>query len=151
MILAIGVIGIGAAFALGSRPDAVPDHVLAEKKETVLPGGPQKAPPPVEVMLASNKKEYRSGEEVNLILTIKNNDKAEFSYPDFKFRELREFTVIGPPDGKEVTPVQNPAEISFVVKTIRVRPGEAVAVKDVLQGINLSKVPGKDHYRRHTY
>jgi len=150
LILAIGVIGIGAAFALGSRPDAVPDHVLAEKKETVLPDGPQKAPPPVEVMLASNKKEYRSGEEVNLILTIKNNDKAEFSYPDFKFRELREFTMIGP-DGKEVTPVQNPAEISFVVKTIRVRPGEAVAVKDVLQGINLSKVPGKDHYRRHTY
>src|SRR5262249_19213000 len=108
----------------------------------------------IQVNLASARQEYRPGEAVDLILTIKNNGKEEFSYLKDKLRELNDFEITGP-DGKEVKRVWNPVEFGGQATFVTVKPGEAVTIKDELKhinlSINLSRVPGMAHYLRHMY
>ena len=86
---------------------------------------------------------------MDLILTIKNNGKAEFPYLKAKLFELHGFAMTGP-DGKEVKPV-NTAEIGRQAFPFTVQPGEAITIRDGLEGINLSKDPKSDNYRREMY
>jgi uncharacterized protein (TIGR03067 family) len=121
-------------------------HVVAQGK----PGADRPAREGIKVTLASARQEYRPGESVDLVLTIKNNGKTDFPYLKAKLLELRGFAITGP-DGKEVKPVNNPAEIDHAALPFTVQPGEAVTIRDALEGINLSKNPKTDNYRREMY
>jgi hypothetical protein len=175
MLVVLAVGGTGVCVALvgtGVRGQAHANGQLPEKGEDlregrlpsneaavqVVPQGKLRADRParegIQVTLASARQEYRPGEAVDLILTIKNNDKEEFSYLKDKLRELNDFEITGP-DGKEVKRVWNPVEFGGQATFVTVKPGEAVTIKDELKhinlSINLSKVPGMAHYLRHMY
>jgi uncharacterized protein (TIGR03067 family) len=169
VILAVGGTGVGLALvAPGVGGQARANRQLPEKGEGRLPsneaalqvvpqgklGADRPAREGIQVTLASVRQEYRPGEAVDLILTIKNNGKAEFSYLRDKIRELNDFEITGP-DGKEVKRVWNPVEFGGQATFVTVKPGEAVTLKDELKhinlSINLSKVLGVAHFLRHMY
>ncbi|HMF18806.1 MAG TPA: sigma-70 family RNA polymerase sigma factor [Gemmataceae bacterium] len=156
LMLAIGVITLPAVLGAGGQGETQNNGVAESKpspmnrKETVPPALIQKdRAKGVQVTLASTQKEYRPGEPVNLVLTITNHSKEEFSYFQYKLQDLYYFVVIGP-DGKEVERKPNPVEISFASTLVKVPPGEKVAIKEGLQGINLPKA-GTNSYLRHGY
>src|SRR5262249_23241416 len=103
----------------------------------------------IEVTLGSTKKEIQTGQPVDLIVTITNHTKEEFSYLQYKLQDLHDFTMTGP-DGKEVERKPNPVEISFAGTPVKVLADEKVTVKEGLQGINLPKA-GTNRYLRHGY
>jgi hypothetical protein len=168
LLLAVGVTVFGAALGTSVGREAVPG-TRAESIETggqgrtlavaahpdertgrpePVPGDPTKARG-LELTLGATKKEYSRGEPVDLILTIKNHSKKEFSYLQYKLQDLCGFGLSGP-DGKDVKPASNPVEIEFAGTLVSVRPGEATTLKEPLRGINLPKA-GTDHYLRHRY
>jgi RNA polymerase sigma factor (sigma-70 family) len=153
LMVMVGVVGLGGVIGLGFGREARPEDPFAQKSAS-LPVHKEDAAPPagesIQLTLASDRQEYRQGESVDLILIIKNNGKEEFSHPIPKLIDLHGFEMTGP-DGKEVKPVMNPVEISFANIPVVVRAGEAVTIKDALQGINLPKNPKTDSYRRHVY
>jgi RNA polymerase sigma factor (sigma-70 family) len=112
-----------------------------------------RAPEPAEVVkftLSTAKKEYRAGEAIDLVLTIDNHSKEEFSAFASRFQDLLDLQVTGP-DGHKAERVLNPVEIEFAAARVTVPPGGSTTVKDSLRAINLPKPPGSDHYIRHSY
>jgi RNA polymerase sigma factor (sigma-70 family) len=173
MILAVGLMAVGvtlAARAMGLGDEAglpAENHggspaagVPAVEKGARIEQGvhlaraPERGDEDIQLTLSSTQKEYRTGEAVDLTLTIKNNGKKEFSYYKAKLRELNGFDMIGP-DGKQVKDKPNPVEFGGPADYIIVKAGEAVTIKDDLRHINLSinisKVPDTQAYLRHMY
>lgn len=164
LMLAVGGVGIGfavfgpgegravSASSVGQQGEASPDSLPAEKRRVIPQVKVERDPPAGQVMqvtLASSRKEYRVGEAVDLIVTVKNNGKEAFSYAHYKLQDLYDFTMIGA-DGNEVKRMLNPVEIEFASTLIKVPPGQAVVVKDGLQGVNLPKA-GTNRYLRHAF
>jgi hypothetical protein len=138
--------GAGQALWLGKVTTASATfEILGEQK------GARRQGDGLRLTLGSTRQEYRPGEAVDLILTVKNDGKEAFSYTKAKLQLLTGLAVTGP-DGKEVRPVLNPVEIDFLGTSLTVRPGEAVTIKDAdgssLKGINLPKA-GTGRYLRH--
>jgi uncharacterized protein (TIGR03067 family) len=153
MVLAIGIVAIGAGLRPDGRLAGRQDTSSAETKE-ISPQGKPAADPrdgqALQLTLAAPREEYRSGEPVDLTLTLKNNGKEEFSYLLYRIGSLQGLTMTGP-DGKEVQPSRNPVEIDWSNVRVTVLPGKAESVKDALRCINLAEAPGTDHYVREIY
>jgi uncharacterized protein (TIGR03067 family) len=171
LLLALGMAVIGAALGAGVGRDAVPG-TRAQTTDTGGHGGtldpathpdeqdcPAPAPSPggdptkvrgLQLILAATKKEYARSEAVDLILTIKNNGKKEFSYTQAKLQELRGFHVIAP-DGKDAERLSTPGGVQHGSAVITVPPGGTVTIKEELRAVNLPSPPGHNGCIRNEY
>src|SRR5262245_14821163 len=137
LLLAVALVGVGAGFGLGSWPQTRARGPALESREPTRKEGmadgtagakAARVEEAIQLTLASVRPEYKTGEAVDLTLTIKNNGKDPFSHLLYKITHLFDFAMTGP-DGKEVAPASNPVEIGYASTPVTVPPGEAVTIK----------------------
>jgi hypothetical protein len=86
--------------------------------------------------LSTDRREYRPGEAVNLVLNIENWSQQEYQYSYTKIEELQGLRVLGP-DGRLVQRTINPQVSKTRDTGFGVRPGQTLKVHNELEGINL--------------
>jgi RNA polymerase sigma factor (sigma-70 family) len=157
LVLAVGLIGIGAAWGLGRGHEAKPEAPSAvvdkarPQERGATPGKAEGIRPQadsLQLSLTAARKAYRIGEPIDLTLTIKNSRKEDFSCLRSTLQNLSGLAITGP-DGKPVAPTLNPVEIEFGNGLVVVGPGQAAAFADELRWINQPKAP-TGRYLRHT-
>jgi RNA polymerase sigma factor (sigma-70 family) len=151
LLLAIGLIGAGAALGLGRGPEAGPEIAAADVQQAQPQDGGAllKKGDDLQLILGAARKAYRAGEPIDLTLTIKNNRKEDFTGLRSTLQNLAGLEVTGP-DDKRLAPILNPVEIEFGNGAFSVGPGQAATLADELRWINVAKAP-TGRYFRHSY